>query len=106
MGDAIVKGIPQRRRHSRVAFSAFLRPQLRLPFGTHPVLDASLDGIRVLYSAPARPREGSVLDGMLEFPYGEPPLQFRGTVVRVEHGAIALSCGAGTIPPGYLLPTV
>ena len=55
-----------------------LRPQLRLPFGTHPVLDASQTGIRVHHSMPVRPKLGSVLQGTLEFAHGEPPLQVSG----------------------------
>jgi hypothetical protein len=88
-----------------VAFTALLRPQLRLPFGTHPVIDASQTGIRVLHAVPARPSLGGILHGILEFPHGEPPLQVRGTIVRVERSEIALEFERGTIPPGFL-PTV
>lgn len=97
---------PERRRDPRVSYSALLRPQLRLPFGAHPVLDASQSGIRLLHTTAARPKVGTVLHGSLEFPHGEPPLQMSGTVVRVEKSDIALSFPRGSIPPGFLPPTV
>jgi len=97
---------PERRRYPRAAFATLLRPQLRLPFGTHPVLDASQTGIRVLHAVPARPKVGSMLHGTLEFPHGEPPLRMSGTVVRVERTEIAVEFPRGTIPPGFLPPTV
>jgi len=96
----------ERRRYPRAAFSALLRPQLRLPFGTHPVIDASQTGIRVLHTVPARPKVGSVLQGTLEFPHGDPPLQLTGTVVWVEKSEIGVTFARGTIPPGFLPPTV
>ena len=94
----------ERRGHPRATYLTLLRPQLRLPFGTHPVLDASQTGIRVHHSMPVRPKLGSVLQGTLEFAHGEPPLQVSGTVVRVEKNEVALDFGRRTIPPGYLPP--
>jgi len=94
----------ERRGHPRAAFSTLLRPQLRLPFGTHPVLDASQTGIRLLHTSPVRPKLGSLLQGALEFPHGEPALHVAGTVVRVERNEIAVDFGRRTIPPGFLPP--
>ncbi len=96
----------ERRDYPRVVYATLLRPQLRLPFGAHPVLDASLVGLRVLHAVAARPQLGSVLEGTLEFPHGDPPLAFSGTVVRVEKSEVALSFTFGAIPPGFLPPSV
>ena len=95
-------GRTERRRFQRATFTTLMRPLLRLRFGTHPVLDASVSGIRALCTVPVPPRLGSVLDGQLEWPHGEPPLQVRGTVVRVEAGAFAVAFEPHTIPLGYL----
>jgi hypothetical protein len=54
---------------------------------------------------PVRPKVGSRIQGGLEFPYGEAPLQVSGTVVRVERNEIAVDFGRRTIPPGFLPPT-
>ena len=88
----------ERRGHPRATYMTLLRPQLRLPFGTHPVLDASQTGIRVHHSVPVRPKLGSVLQGTLEFAHGEPPLQVSGTSPGQKR---VLDFGAGH-PPGYL----
>jgi hypothetical protein len=95
----------ERRGHPRATYPTLLRPQLRLPFGVHPVLDASQTGIRVLHNVPVRPKVGSMLQGSLEFPYGEAPFQVSGTVVRVDRNEIAVDFGRRTIPPGFLPPT-
>lgn len=95
----------ERRAHPRAIYPTLLRPQLRLPFGTHPVLDASQAGIRLLYTTPVLPKVGSRIQGGLEFPYGEAPLQVSGTVVRVERNEVGVDFGRRTIPPGFLPPT-
>jgi len=96
----------ERRRYPRAKFSTLLRPQFRLSFGSHHVVDASMTGLRLLHSIPARPPMGSALRGTLEFPHGEPPLQLSGTVVRVTGTEVALSFQFGSIPPGYLASTL
>lgn len=93
---------PERRQHRRIAFSPLLRPQLRLPLGTRPIIDASYGGLRVYDPSPVRPQVGSALDGTLEFPHGEPPIQVRGTVSWVASGWFALKCDPDAIPFGYL----
>lgn len=97
-----VPSTPERRKHLRVTFSPFRRPQLVLPLGTHPVVDASLGGLRILHTAPARPQTGSRVLGTLEWIHGEPPLQIEGEIVRVEPDGFAMRCPPGAIPLGYL----
>lgn len=93
---------PERRRDRRVAFPLLLRPQLRTPFATHAVVNASLSGVLVAYAAMATPREGQVIHGSLEWPHGQAALNFTGTVVRVQGREVALRFERGLIPMGYL----
>ena len=97
--------IVERRRYPRDKYTAFLRPQFRLSFGSYQVLDASMTGIRLSHSVAARPPVGSGLRGTLEFPYGQAPLHVSATVVWVTKTEVALSFQHGTIPPGYLVST-
>lgn len=102
-------GLPkqeERRRYQRVAFPPLRRPVLKLPYSNHPLLDASLSGIRILHTGAVKPAVGSVVDCHLEWLYGEPPLRFRGTVVWVSKDAVGIKAAPGTIPLGYLPGTV
>lgn len=93
---------PERRKHLRVTFSPLRRPQLTLPLGTHAVVDASLGGLRIAHSLPARPKVGARVAGTLEWIHGEPPLQLEGDIVRVDSDSFAMRCPPGAIPLGYL----
>jgi len=100
--DTSRSSAPERRKHLRVTFSALRRPQLILPLGTHAVVDASLGGLRIAHSQPARPKVGARVTGTLEWIHGEPPLQLEGEIVRVDSDSFAMRCPPGAIPLGYL----
>ena len=99
----ITQPTQDRRRQVRVTFSPVRRPRLRLEGGTHEVLDASLHGLRVRHTDPARPRLGDELVGHLEWPELEVPVTITGFVVRVESTEFALRCDQGQLPIAHIL---
>jgi hypothetical protein len=99
----ITQPTQDRRRQVRVTFSPVRRPRLRLEGGTYEVLDASLDGLRVRHTDPARPRLGDELVGHLEWPELEVPVRVTGLVVRVESTEFALRCDQGQLPIAHIL---
>ena len=93
----------ERRRQIRVAFSPVRRPRLHLTDGVYEVLDASLEGLRVRHTDPARPPVGDRLTGYLEWPDLSAPFVVAGKVVRVELTEFALTCEDGQLPAAYIL---
>ncbi len=93
----------ERRDHVRATFSPVRRPRLALPDGTHDVLDASIVGLRVRHTDPARPVVGSRVAGTLRFPDARPPLGVRGVIVRVAPADIAIACDEERLPVAWIM---
>jgi hypothetical protein len=92
----------ERRRHARVTFTPFQRPHLTLATGRYDVLDASLGGLRILHTSPARPQVGTQITGSLEWIHGDAPISLTGTIVRVSAEDFVIQYEQGVIPLGYL----
>jgi hypothetical protein len=88
----------ERRRNERYCFPPAERPRLRLPDGTHPVLDASVQGLRIRHLLPERPQFGAQVSGMLLFADQRPPHLIQGLIVRVQEGSVAIHCPPGILP--------
>ncbi|HKV75546.1 MAG TPA: hypothetical protein VJN95_13580 [Gemmatimonadales bacterium] len=88
----------ERRRNERFCFAPADRPRLRLPDGTHPVLDASVQGLRIRHLLPERPQFGAHISGMLLFSDERAPHLVQGLIVRVQEGSVAIHCPPGVLP--------
>ena len=101
VGTPLPEGSTERRLDRRTTFPFQLRPELRTHFGRFSVINASSSGLLLVHTIPVKPRVGDRLDGVLEWPHDYPPIQFRGTVVRVGPGDVAVSFQQGLIPFAY-----
>ena len=95
------EGAADWRQDPRTTFPFQLRPVLRTRFARLPVINASSTGFLLVHTIPAKPNVGDRIDGVLEWPHGYSPVEFRGTVTRVGPGDIAVTFHRGLIPFAY-----
>ena len=89
-----------------MSFTPTRRPNLHLSDGLHPVLDISLNGLRIRHAHPVRPEFGARIAGSLEFTDDRPPMPLEGTIVRVQAADVAIACADGELPAAWVLEEV
>ena len=96
------EGSAEGRLDRRTTFPFQLRPVLRTRFARLPVINASYSGLLLVHTIPVKPRIGDRVDGVLEWTHEYPPIEFRGLVVRVSPGDVAVKFHRGVLPFSYL----
>lgn len=93
-------------QHDREFYRLIYPPQAAPEFISggisHRVVDISEGGFRYAPAVDLMPLAGAIVSGILRF-LDEEPVEIKGSVVRVQGGEVAVSCGVHPIPLGIVL---
>jgi PilZ domain-containing protein len=89
------------REFFRLSYPPQAAPRFVVDGQRHRIVDIGEGGFRYADLAVAEP--GQPVNGTIEFPEGEDPLEVNGVVVRQVNGEIAVRCPPKSIPLGVVL---
>jgi hypothetical protein len=90
------------RGYYRVEYPLRERPLMDIDGAMHQVIDCSESGLRFELGRGAPPDPGAMLHGIVRFSNGL-EVSIRGTVVRVQDGAVAVQFAGKGIPMGIIM---